>query len=69
MEIIDLPNKINELIGELDSPERLKKHLQIVYSTAHRLITLIKQEWISITINEQLILFGAGTHDIGKNRN
>lgn len=66
LDIIDLPNKINALIEELDSPERLKKHLQIVYSTAHRLVTLIKQEWVSIAINEQLILFGAGTHDIGK---
>ena len=66
MEIIDLPNRINELLEDLNSPERLRKHLQIVYSTANELIIQLKQEWPIINFNEELILFGAGTHDIGK---
>ncbi|WP_282124971.1 HD domain-containing protein [Marinifilum flexuosum] len=66
MEIIDLPNRIVELLEEVDSPERLKRHLQIVYSTASELVKQIRQEWPTIVFNEELILFGAGTHDIGK---
>lgn len=68
MEIIDLPNRIVELLEELNSPERLKRHLQIVYSTAHELLTCIKREWPEIKFNEELVLFGAGTHDIGKTK-
>lgn len=66
MEIIDLPNRITKLLESLDSPERLRKHLQIVYSTANELLFQVKQEWPTINLNEELILFGAGTHDIGK---
>ncbi len=66
MEIIDLPNRIVELLEELNSSERLKRHLQIVYSTATELIKQIKQEWETIDFNENLILLGASTHDIGK---
>ncbi|PXY02564.1 phosphohydrolase [Marinifilum breve] len=66
LEVIDLPNRIVELLEEVDSPERLKRHLQIVYSTASELVNQIKQEWPTIVFNEELILFGAGTHDIGK---
>lgn len=66
LEIIDLPNRIIELLERLDSPERLKRHLQIVYSTASELVKQIKQEWPTITFNAELILFGAGIHDIGK---
>jgi hypothetical protein len=66
LEIRDLPNKITELLEKLNSPARLKRHLQVVYSTAYELLVLIKQEWAGIDVNEELILFGAGTHDIGK---
>jgi len=66
MEIKELPNRITELLEKLNSPERLKRHLQIVHSTAYKLLTLIRHEWPKIDLNEELILFGAGTHDIGK---
>ncbi len=66
LEIIDLPNRIIELLEKLNCPERLRRHLQIVYSTANELINQIKSEWPTINLDEELILFGAGTHDIGK---
>ncbi len=66
MEIIDLPNRITDLLDELNSPERLRKHLQIVHATAYDLISQFKEKWPFISINEELVLFGAGTHDIGK---
>lgn len=61
-----MPNRLTELLEKLNSPERLRRHLRIVYSTASELITRFKQEWPTISLNEELILFGAGTHDIGK---
>lgn len=66
MELIDLPNRVTELLQGLDTPESLRKHLQIVYSTASELLTQCKREWPTINLNEKLILIGAGTHDIGK---
>lgn len=66
MKIIDLPNRITDLLEELNAPERLKKHLQIVHSTANDLISQFKQKWPLISFNEELVLLGAGTHDIGK---
>lgn len=66
MEIIDLPNKITELLQKLNSPEQLNRHLQIVYSTAKELLSRLNQEWPLLELNEALILFGAATHDIGK---
>ena len=66
LEVIELPNRITELLEKLNSPERLCRHLQIVYSTAYELIIRFKKEWPAISLDEELILFGAGTHDIGK---
>ncbi|UZR94080.1 HD domain-containing protein [Chondrinema litorale] len=68
MNQIDFPNKIVELLEKLNSPERLSRHLQIVYSTAYELLSQIKKEWSVIELDEELILFGAGTHDIGKTK-
>ena len=66
MKIIDLPHRVIKLLKELNCPNRLERHLQIVYSTASELLYQVKQEWPSIDLNEDLILFGAATHDIGK---
>lgn len=66
MEILALPNSITELLERLDSPIKLSKHLQIVYSTANEILVHVKKKWPSIVLNESLVLFGAATHDIGK---
>lgn len=66
LNIIELPYQVSELLTELDAPIRLKRHLQIVHSTAHELLELILNDWPEIHLNRELILFGAATHDIGK---
>lgn len=66
LELIDLPKDVIEILIELNAPERLKKHLVIVHSTAHKLIRLLKNEWEIIIFEEELVLFGAAIHDIGK---
>ena len=66
MELIDLPNEVDELLEILKSPERLKRHLSIVHTTAFEIVTQLKLEWPILKLNQELILFGAATHDIGK---
>ena len=66
MELVDLPEKVAELLEILNSPERLKRHLSIVHTTAFDILTRLKVEWPTLAINQELILFGAATHDIGK---
>ncbi len=68
MELIDLPKRIAELLDKLDSPMQLNKHLQLVYSTANELLSKLKQEWSTIELEDELILQGAGIHDIGKTK-
>jgi hypothetical protein len=45
---------------------RLKRHLSIVHTTASEILFQLKVEWPNLKINQELILFGAATHDIGK---
>ena len=62
----ELPHRITKMLENLSAPHHLRQHLQIVYTTASELCFLLKQEWPAIEWDEELILFGAGTHDIGK---
>lgn len=66
MKILELPKNISELLERLDAPERLIRHLRLVYSTANDLLSSLKQEFPLIKMNEALVLFGSVTHDIGK---
>jgi len=66
MELLDLPTELSALLKILNSPVRLKRHLCIVHTTAFEILTLLKVEWPKLEINQELILFGAATHDIGK---
>jgi len=66
LELLDLPTEVEELLEILNSPERLKRHLSIVHTTASDILTQLKIEWPSLKINQELLLFGAATHDIGK---
>ena len=68
LQIIDLPKNVVELLDQLDAPKRLNKHLQIVYSTAADILKRIHHEWPDLNINQELVLFGAATHDIGKTK-
>ena len=66
MELLDLPKEVAELLEILNSPVRLKRHLSIVHTTAFDILTQLKVEWPILKMNQELILFGAATHDIGK---
>lgn len=66
MEIIDLPEEVNELLESLNSPLILKRHLRIVHAIASDILTQLKAEWPVLEVQEEHILFGAATHDIGK---
>ena len=66
MRLLDLPNEVAELLEILNSPERLKKHLSIVHTTAFEILKQLKIVWPNLKMNQELILFGAATHDIGK---
>ncbi len=66
MELLDLPKEVVELLEILNSPVRLKRHLSIVHITAFDILTQLKVEWPFLKINQELVLFGAATHDIGK---
>ena len=66
LELLDLPTEVEELLEILNSPERLKRHLSIVHTTAFEILTQLKTAWPNLEINQELILFGAATHDIGK---
>lgn len=67
-DLAPLPEKINQLLIELHTPQRLMRHLTIVHHTAHLLLTQIEFHWNSISIDKETVLFGAATHDIGKTK-
>lgn len=62
----NFPHHITQLLEQLTAPTRLLKHLQIVHATAYQLLILIEEKWPSISLQKELVLFGAATHDIGK---
>jgi len=66
LELLGLPEEITELLEILNSPVRLKRHLSIVHTTAFEILKQLKIEWPILKLNQELILFGAATHDIGK---
>lgn len=66
MQLSPLPENISSLLDELDAPHNLRRHLTIVHSTASDLLLKIKNNIPECNFNGRLILFGAGTHDIGK---
>lgn len=66
MELKELPNEILEILHQNQTPERLKRHLQIVYSTAYELVVVLEKQLPNVKFNKSYVLFGAATHDIGK---
>ncbi len=68
MKIHSFPEKITAILNNVNAPDRLKRHLHLVYSTAKEFLYLIKKEWPELELKEELILFGSATHDIGKSK-
>jgi len=62
----ELPADIVRLLEELDAPPELHKHLHVVHSAAAELLESIRKEWPELKTDNQLVLWGAAIHDIGK---
>jgi len=63
---VSLPDEVEYILKRLSVPPRLYAHSLVVHDVAHTLIKAITDTWDNLNIDENLILFGAATHDIGK---
>jgi hypothetical protein len=61
-----LPVAASKLLGNLNVPTQLKAHLEIVHDVAKSLIQNLAKSFPGLVFDQEAILFGAATHDIGK---
>jgi hypothetical protein len=61
-----LPDQVTELLVSLDATPRLAAHLRAVHDVAWRLTQALAAQFPSLTFDQDAVLFGAATHDIGK---
>ncbi|MDW8804151.1 phosphohydrolase [Streptomyces scabiei] len=61
-----LPDRVVELLIDLESPPRLAAHLRAVHDVAHQLVDWAAKRYPALLIDREAVLFGAATHDIGK---
>jgi len=62
----ELPASLRELLLAAGAPPRLVAHLTLVHDVAQRLVDGMRKSHPDIVIDDELALFGAATHDIGK---
>jgi hypothetical protein len=68
MSIRPLPPAVQQLTEQLRAPPRLVAHLQVVHDAAGKICDGLHQVFPTLVFDEDAILFGAATHDIGKVR-
>ena len=61
-----LPRQAQELCREVGAPPRLVAHLILVHDCAYGIVTEMKKQFPDLQLDEDAILFGAATHDVGK---
>lgn len=61
-----IPQQALEIHIKLDAPPRLLAHHTLVHQIAARLLLKLTEYWPNLEIDEDAVLFGAATHDIGK---
>jgi hypothetical protein len=61
-----LPERVVELLYDLDAPPRLAAHLRAVHDVAARLAAQVAEAYPELVFDGEAVLFGAATHDIGK---
>jgi HD domain len=61
-----LPARVAALLRALDAPPRLIAHLTLVHDAAAQILGAVRQRWPQLECDDQAVLFGAATHDIGK---
>lgn len=60
------PDRVAQLLRDLDAPPRLTAHLRAVHDVAYQLVDWIAQRYPALRFDRDAVLFGAATHDIGK---
>lgn len=61
-----LPTEVADLLLELHAPPRLAAHLRAVHDVAAQLTAWLAEQYPTLALNHDAVLFGAATHDIGK---
>ncbi|MFI9407346.1 HD domain-containing protein [Nocardia sp. NPDC052316] len=61
-----LPEQAQVLLLSVDAPPRLGAHLRAVHDVACELVAWIRANYAAVAVDEEAVLFGAATHDIGK---
>jgi HD superfamily phosphodiesterase len=62
----DLPEEARRVLELLNAPPRLVAHLILVHDTAADLLRALQAHWRNLPLDEEVVFFGAATHDIGK---
>ena len=62
----DLPSEAKRLLETLNAPPRLVVHLALVHDAAAEILDALQCRWPDLKTDEDAVLFGAATHDIGK---
>jgi hypothetical protein len=68
MKLRPLPNRVREILTLLDAPPRLVAHLTLTHDVAVSLLAQLLQRWPALPVNQDAVLFGSATHDVGKAR-
>ncbi|GAB6060415.1 HD domain-containing protein [Desulfonatronum parangueonense] len=61
-----LPDAAAELLQSYAAPPRLLAHLRLVHDAAAQICTRLRTEELLGSLDQEAVLFGAATHDIGK---
>ena len=61
-----LPDQAAQLLRDLQAAPRLAAHLRVVHDVAHQLVGWVTQQYPTLRVDPEAVLFGAATHDIGK---
>jgi hypothetical protein len=61
-----LPERVTQLLEELDAPPRLAAHLRAVHDVACQITDWLARQYPALRFDREAVLFGAATHDIGK---
>jgi hypothetical protein len=66
MPLHELPPDVLDILAKYTAPPRLVAHLTIVYDVALKLIKQLEVSWPLLDYDQECVLIGAATHDVGK---
>jgi HD domain len=62
----ELPPEVRDILAKYAAPPRLVAHLTIVSDVAIKLIKRLDTTWPMLEYDQERVLIGAATHDVGK---